>query len=82
MTTTTVRVSENTHALLQDLSRAEGVSMQQILQKALDQYRRERLLSATNAAYAAVRADQKSWSEVEAERASWDATLVDGLEEA
>ncbi|MBI2302192.1 MAG: AbrB/MazE/SpoVT family DNA-binding domain-containing protein [Armatimonadetes bacterium] len=40
----------------------------------------EQLIEASNAAYAALRADPAAWAEVEAERAVWDGTLMDGLD--
>lgn len=42
--------------------------------------RDERLLEATNAAYAALQAETDVWDELGAERETWDATLADGLE--
>ena len=39
------------------------------------------LLAATNAAYAAIMADPQAKRELEAERALWDNTLLDGLED-
>jgi hypothetical protein len=38
------------------------------------------LLSETNRAYAALKADQKAWEEEREERSLWDSTLADGLE--
>jgi hypothetical protein len=55
--------------------------MQSILEHALEQYRRQQLLAATNAAYATLQTDAASWAEVERERSDWDQTLADGLEE-
>lgn len=54
--------------------------MQEVLEEALELYRRKQLLEATNAAYAALRAEPDTWDELEAERKAWDATLADGLE--
>jgi hypothetical protein len=54
--------------------------MQEILEQAVEQYRRQRLLAATNAAYAALRADPEAWQALKEERAAWDVTLADGLE--
>lgn len=42
--------------------------------------RRRRLFEETNRAYAAIRADPDAWQEELAERALWDATLLDGLD--
>jgi hypothetical protein len=56
--------------------------MQTVLEQVLEQYRRQQLLEATNAAYAALRADAAAWADLEDERQGWDQTLVDGLEQA
>jgi len=82
MTTTTIRVSTRTRDLLQELAHRSGVSMQLVLEHALEQYRRQQLLEATNAAYAALQTDAAAWAELERERMDWDQTLADGLEEA
>ena len=81
MTTTTIRVTVQTRQLLQELARQTDGSMQSVLAEALEQYRRQRLLAAANAAYAALRAQTDAWAELERERAAWDNTLADGLEE-
>ena len=43
--------------------------------------RRKRFLRKANTSYARLRKDPKAWDEELAERALWDATLSDGLEE-
>jgi predicted transcriptional regulator len=80
--TTTIRVSTHTRDLLQELAQRSGVSMQAVLEHALEQYRRRQILEATNAAYAVLHADTEVWAELEHERSDWDQTLADGLEEA
>lgn len=78
---TTIRVSEKTRDTIHDLARNAGVPMAELVERAIDQYRRQQILDAANAQYAALRADPDAWAEVEAERAIWDATLLDGLED-
>ena len=56
--------------------------MQSILEDALEQYRRQQLLEATNAAYAVLHTDAEAWADLEYERREWDQTLADGLEDA
>lgn len=80
MTTTTIRVSTQTRETLHELAEASGVSMQKVLDKALETYRRQQLLEQANSAYAALRDDKVAWAEIERERREWDATLGDGLE--
>lgn len=79
MTTTTVRVSARTHDILQELAHSVGAPMQEVVEQAVEQYRRQRLLAAANAAYAAVQADPAAQQELREERAAWDVTLADGL---
>jgi len=79
--TTTIRVSRRTRDALRELTHTSGHSMQQVIEEALELYRRQQLLEATNAAYGALREDAEGWSELDAERAAWDAALADGLEE-
>lgn len=80
MTTTTIRISTATRDKLNDLAAVEGKSMQWVLDRALELYRRQQLLAATNAAYAMLRESEPLWHEVESERAAWDVALGDGLE--
>jgi hypothetical protein len=78
---TTVNVSERSHAVLQELASGEGISLQHVLDKAVELYRRQRFLEEANRAYAALRNDPEAWAEELEERAAWDATLQDGLDD-
>lgn len=78
--TTTIRVSRQTHKKLSQLARTSGQSTQEVVERALELYRREQLLEATNRAYAVLRETPEAWNELTAERNEWDATLNDGLE--
>lgn len=75
----TVRVRKETHELLRELAEQTGESVQDVLAKAVEAYRRQFIWQRTNAAYAALRADADSWSEVEEERRLWESTVTDGL---
>jgi predicted transcriptional regulator len=79
-TSTTIRVSEKTRDTLHALAHDIGASMAEVVEQAIEAYRRQRVLDAANAQYAALRADPEAWAEVQAERAVWDVTLSDGLE--
>jgi hypothetical protein len=54
--------------------------MMEVLEKALQVYRREMFFKQMNAGYAELRADPEAWAEHQAERKLWDATLPDGLD--
>jgi predicted transcriptional regulator len=81
MASTTVRVSEHTHELLRQLAAATGEPLQKVLERAVESYRREQFFAEFNAAYERLRADPVAWEEELAERAEWDATLADGLDD-
>ena len=81
MTSTTVRVSELTHRTFRELSEELGESMQRILDQAVEDYRRKRLLERANADYAALRGNPEAWKEELTERAEWEATVSDGLDD-
>jgi len=54
--------------------------MQAVLEEAVDLLEGQRLLEATNEAYAALRANPEAWQELQKERAEWEVTLSDGLD--
>ncbi len=80
MSAPTIRISEVSHQILKELAEQTGLSMMDVLDKALDTYRRKLFFEQMNAGYAELRADSESWAEHLAERAQWDATLMDGLD--
>jgi hypothetical protein len=70
----------DTRAILRQLAREANEPMQETLAKAVEAYRRLRLLEATNAAYARLRRDASTWAEIEHEWTLWESTLADGLD--
>jgi hypothetical protein len=82
MSTPTIHISEASHRILQELAGHTGLTMTQVLDQALEAYRRKLFLDAVNAGYAALRADPQAWAEVEAERQSMAGSLMDGLDPA
>lgn len=81
MPSTTVRISERTRDIIRQLTARTGESMREVLEKAVENYRRQRFLEEANRAYAALKNNPKAWKEELEERRAWDATLVDGLED-
>jgi hypothetical protein len=80
MSAPTIPISEVSHQLLKELAEQTGQTMTDVLDKALDAYRRKLFLEQMNAGYAALRADPEAWADHVAERKLWDATLMDGLD--
>lgn len=77
----TVRISQKTHETLRDLAEQEHESMQTVLDKAIEEYRRTCFFADVNRAYAELQKDEEAWEELQAETAAWDSTLADGLPE-
>ena len=79
MRQTTVRIREPAHDKLRALANAEHRSMNDVLEEAIETYRRIRFISDVNAGYAALQRDRKSAVAWKREIADLDATLLDGL---
>ena len=77
---TTVRITPHGHVLLGELARETGSPMTEILDAALESYRRQRLLDQANTAYDALAMDSAAWDSYRQEVDSLDATASDGLE--
>jgi hypothetical protein len=80
MSEPTVHISETSHRILTELVAQTGQTMTDVLDKALDAYRRKLFFEQLNAGYAELQADSEAWAEHLAERKLWDTTLMDGLD--
>ena len=80
MSAPNVQISEASHQALKQLAAQTGQSMIDVLDKALDAYRRKLFFEKLNAGYAELQADPQAWAEHLAERKQRDATLMDGLD--
>ncbi|MGH2881980.1 MAG: hypothetical protein ACRDPA_04645 [Solirubrobacteraceae bacterium] len=78
MAATTVRIREETREALRELENHTGQGPQDLLARAVDQFRRSLILAETNVAYARAADADDSFA---AELAEWDTTLADGLDE-
>lgn len=80
MLSTTVRIGNDVKNALKELATQEGESMQGVLEKAVEYYRRQRFLEEVNSAYATLQKDPVSQKSLEKELGEWDNTLLDGLD--
>ncbi len=76
-----IRIDENSRETLRELARNEGATMQLVLQRAIENYRRQRFFDETNAAYASLKSDPAAWREELEERTLWEQTLGDGQDD-
>jgi predicted transcriptional regulator len=77
----TVRIKPETHAKLRELAGRTGETLPELLEKAVEAFRRKQFLVECNRAYQALKSDPKAWAEELKERETWEATLLDGLQE-
>ena len=77
----TVRIDEVSHKVLREMAEMRGSSMQALLAQAIEELRRKLLLDEINQGFAALRQDPKAWKQEQDERAAWDATLSDALDD-
>ena len=80
MSSVNVRISSNSYQILKSLSKGKGQSMQSVIDQAIEDLRRRRMLEATNSAFTALKADQIAWREESDDRELWENTLLDGVE--
>jgi len=73
----TVQIEEDARRALEELAQREGKTIETILMRAVDLYRREAFLAGVAEDFAALRADPNAWAEEQAERRAWDASLAD-----
>ena len=81
MSTTTIRVSEQTHEALRALSASTGETMARLVERAVEQLRTEAFFFELDGAYDRLWADPAALEAELEERKAWEATLIDGLNE-
>jgi hypothetical protein len=76
-----VTISEPLQQVLYNLSVQEQLSIEAILAKAIESYRRQSLLNQANQAFAQLKQNPQVWQQELEERVVWETTLSDGLKE-
>lgn len=77
----TTRISDEAREILRKLSDEENCTMQEIIDEALEEYKRKQFLKKSNQAYARLRQNQEEWRQEKRERKVWENTQTDGLDE-
>ncbi|MBH8577629.1 hypothetical protein I8752_32630 [Nostocaceae cyanobacterium CENA369] len=81
MTELKVNISETAHETLLKIAETSGETIQTVLDKAIENYRRYIFLLQANEAFAALRQNEPLWQEELAERQAWERTIADGVED-
>jgi len=79
--TVTVRIGRKAHRRLKEIADRTDESLGEVLDKAVEVYRRQCFLEQANVAYANLRRKKAAWKEELDERKAWDAAVGDGLEQ-
>lgn len=80
LSSTTVRISPGTLKRLKEVSSKMGRPLQEVLDCAVEEYRRKTVLEDANRAYAKLRENKGKWEEELLDRQEWDGTLADGVD--
>jgi len=75
-----VRIGKEHHQILRQLAKRMGESMQTVVEKAIDELRREQFFAEFNAAYGALKNNSEEWRKELADRQSLEGTLQDDLD--
>ena len=79
--TTTIRVTLQAYNTLKGVAEQEHASMQDTLDKLLEEYETKKFFADLNQSVAQAKSQAETWTEELQERQAWEATLADGLEE-
>jgi predicted CopG family antitoxin len=80
-TTTTIRIKRQTYNSLKDVAKQEHVSLQDVLDKLLEQYKTRKFFAELQQSVTHAKSQPDLWAEELQERQAWEATLSDGLED-
>jgi hypothetical protein len=81
MLESSIEISAIARANLIQLAETVGEPVQAVLDKAIEEYRRQVFFNQADQAYTRLRNDPALWQEELAERRAWDVTLLDGIED-
>ena len=76
-----VRIRNQDHEVLKELSEVTGESMTDLLARAVEELRRKEFLYGLASDFAELRVSESAWDAERKEREAWDATLGDDLED-
>jgi hypothetical protein len=69
--------SQETHQALRELADSEKTSLQTVLERAIEAYRRKRFLDDANRQFQVFRSNEDAWRRELEERNEWDITMND-----
>lgn len=80
MQTATIRISEASRRVLLEISKRDKISMQAVLEQAIEAYRRQTFLAGLASEFATLRENESEWQAELEEREAWETTVGDGVD--
>jgi len=81
MDTTTVRINRQTYNDIKTLANKEKKKIHQIIDLAIQHYKKIQYFQELNQSYSLLRDDQEDWNEEQNGRTTWEVSLSDGIDE-
>ena len=75
-----VQISEKALEVVRQISEQKGLEISDVLDNAVEVYRREVFLEQTSRSFEALKEDPEAWREELEERGLWDNSLADGVD--
>lgn len=76
-----VEISEKSLEVVRHISERKGLDVSDVLDRAVEVYRRELFLEETSRSFQVLKDDPEAWREESEERALWDESLGDGVDD-
>ncbi len=77
----TIQISQSTHEIVRELAEQSDLTVAEIVQRAIEDYRDKRFWTDVQSSFAALKGDPEAWADYQQERESWNTTLADGMED-
>ena len=77
---TNIQISARSLDVIRQISERKGLDVSEVLDYAVEAYRREVLLDETSTAFQALKENSEAWVEELNERELWENSIGDGLE--
>jgi len=75
-----VRIRDEDHEMVKQLAEGTGMSISEVVSRALEEYRRKHFLYGLADDFAALRVRDGDWEDEIEERRAWDGVLGDDIE--
>ncbi|ADI38565.1 hypothetical protein [Waddlia chondrophila] len=77
----TARISSRSDSIIQEMVSLTGYSKVEVIEHALEVYRRNERMRLMNKAYQTLKSDKSAWKEEIKDREELEGTIADGFEE-